>query len=225
VDDLIATQINPDFFLQSRTHQNYIALSYRGIYDKRDLQLFPMKGLFAGVEVTKEGLGTKGEINSLYVSPFVEYHFPISNAVSIGTLFKGQYGLNRDKQPFWNYQGLGYGRDYVRGYELYVINGMDFIYNKTSLKMRLLNKKVDWKRKMPKAFREMPIQLHLTLNYDIGHVNDPFYAVDNPLVNQTISGGGPGLCLILYHTFALHLEYNFNELGENGLFLHTKTSF
>jgi hypothetical protein len=77
---------------------------------------------------------------------------------------------------------------------------------------------------MPKAFKEMPLQPYFNLNYDIGYVNDPF-AADNPLSNHTISGGGPGMCLVLYHTFALHLEYSFNELGENGLFLHTKTSF
>lgn len=225
VDDRIASEINPDFFLNSRSNQNYLSLRYRGIYDARDLQLFPMKGLLAGVEITKEGLSQSGDVNSLYLSPFIEYHYPVSKNISIGMLGKVQYGLIREKQPFWNYEGLGYGRDYIRGYELYVINGIDFIYGKTSLKARIINTQFDWKRKMPKAFREMSWQLYLTLNYDIGYVNDPFFAADNPLVNHMISGGGPGICLVLYHTFALHLEYSFNELGENGLFLHTKTSF
>ena len=225
IDPQIALDNNPDFFLSRRTKQTYLGLRYKGEFDNRDLQIFPMKGFLGGLEIIKEGLGAFGDINSLEVYPFLEYHFPITNNISIGAHCKAQYSLIRAKQPFWNYQGLGYGRDYVRGYELYVINGLDYIYGKASLRARLINTHINWKRKLPKAFREMPLQFYVTLNYDIGHVNDPFYNVDNPLVNQTITGGGPGLGLVLYHTFAIQLEYSFNELGGNGLFLHTKTSF
>jgi hypothetical protein len=154
VDNRIASEINPDFFLHSRSNQNYLSFRYRGIYDARDLQLFPMKGLLAGVEITKEGLHPSGDVNSLYLSPFIEYLYPISKNISIGILGKVQYGLIREKQPFWNYEGLGYGRDYVRGYELYVINGMDFAYSKTSLKARIINTQFDWKRKCRKHLKK-----------------------------------------------------------------------
>lgn len=223
-DTSIALQ-NPDFFLNGNTHQDYLSLRYKATYDERDLQLFPMKGFTGGIEIMKEGFSQKNAINSLYILPFVEYHIPFTQKISLGISGKAQYGVLRDKQPYWNYQGLGYGRDFIRGYELYVMNGLDFVYGKSSLKVQMLEGLINWKRKMPKAFREMPWQLYLTLNYDIGHVNDPFYAENNSLVNHTLSGGGPGLALILYHTFAIQAEYSFNELGENGLFLHTKTSF
>jgi outer membrane protein assembly factor BamA len=225
VDPQIAQDNNPDFFLFQKSRQTFFGLRYKGVFDNRDLQLFPMKGFLGGIEVIKEGIGAFKDMNSLRVYPFIEYHQPITRNITIGAQCKAQYGLIREKQPFWNYQGLGYGRDYVRGYELYVINGLDYIYGKINIKARAISGQIDWKRKLPRAFREMPYQFYVTLNYDIGHVNDPFYNDGNPLVNQTIKGGGPGLGLVLYHTFAMHVEYSFNQLGENGLFLHTKTSF
>ncbi len=225
VDPTIALDNNPDFFLNRKVQQNYFALRYKWTYDARDIQLFPTRGLLCGMEVIKEGLGTFDDVNNLSVSPFFEYHFTISKKISFAALGKGQYGIIRKKPPYWNYQALGYGRDYIRGYELYIINGLDFAYAKTGIKARLIDSKLNWKKKMPKVFREMSYQLFLTLNYDIGYVNDPFYYVGNPLVNSMISGGGPGIALVIYHTFALHIEYNRNHLGENGLFLHTKTSF
>ena len=225
VDPVIALENNPDFFLDQKSQQNYFALRYKGVYDSRDLQLFPTRGLMCGIEITKEGFGSSDDVNNLSIAPFVEYHYPITERMSIGTLVKGQYDVVRKKQPFWNYQALGHGRDYIRGYELYIINGLDFAYAKTSITTRLIDSKINWKKKMPKVFREMPYQLYLNLNFDIGYVNDPFYYTGNPLVNSTLTGGGPGLSLVVYHTFALHVEYNRNHLGENGLFLHTKTSF
>jgi hypothetical protein len=184
-----------------------------------------MKGWLGGIEIIKEGLGPDDDMNALSMLPFIEYHVPLSQGISLSVATKVQYGLIRKKQPFWNYQGLGYGRDYIRGYELYVVNGLDYIYGKGSLKARILDSQINWKRIMPRVFREMPYQLYLTMNYDIGYVNDPFYAEGNNLINRSISGGGPGLVVLLYYTFGLHLEYNFNQLGESGVFLHSKTAF
>lgn len=225
IDRRIALDNNPDFFLLGRSEQNYFSLRYRGTYDARDLQLFPMRGVLCGVEITKEGLGAQDDVNSLTLTPFFELHVPITKNISVSSQSKAQYGVIREKQPFWNYQGLGYGRDYLRGYELYIIHGLDYVYTKTSVRARIVNGNVNWKKKMPRAFREMPYQFYLTANYDFGYANDPFYAEGNPLVNRPLYGGGPGIALVVYHTFSLHVEYNYNHLGENGLFLHTKTSF
>ena len=225
IDPRIAHDNNPDFFLNQKSRQNYFSLRYKGVYDGGDLQLFPMKGWLGGIEIIKEGLGPDDDMNALSMLPFIEYHVPLSQGISLSVATKVQYGLIRKKQPFWNYQGLGYGREYIRGYELYVVNGLDYIYGKGSLKARILDSQINWKRIMPRVFREMPYQLYLTMNYDIGYVNDPFYAEGNNLINRSISGGGPGLVVLLYYTFGLHLEYNFNQLGESGVFLHSKTAF
>jgi outer membrane protein assembly factor BamA len=220
----IAEDNNPDFFLKGRTRQNFLSLRYVAEYDKRDLQLLPTSGPRIGLELLKQGLGI-GDINTLYVSPYGEYYIPLSPKLTLGAQAKVHVGLIRTKPPFYNYVGLGYGSDYVRGYEIYVINGLDYYLAKAGIKIKMAETRLDWKRKLPKAFRVMSIQLFVTTNIDIGYVTDPFYSEGNPLVNRTIYGGGPGLTIMLYNTFAFHMEYNFNDLGENGIFLQTRTSF
>jgi len=224
INGQIALDNNPDFFLQSKSIQNYFSLRYRAILDKRDLQLLPTQGPRVGVEILKEGMGL-GDINTLSIAPLGEYNFALSGRLSAGVLAKCRYGIIRSQPPFHNYLGLGYGGDLIRGYELYVLNGLDYIYAKTGIKMRVAEARINWKRKLPKAFRDMDIQLFVSANFDAGYVNDPFYAEGNPYVNKTIYGGGPAMSLMLYHTFVFHFEYNFNDAGENGLFLRTMTSF
>ncbi len=225
IAEIIAKELNPDYFLEGRTRQRNPYLRFKGSFDERDLNLFPTQGVLCGVEITKNGLGFSSDVNALYAEVFGEYHHLIRPGMSIGLAVKGQTGLLRHSQPFHNYQAIGYGTDYLRGYELYVINGLDFAIVKQTTKIRLHQTSVDWRRKMPAAFREMHIQFFLTVNFDTGYVNDPFYADGNPLTNRILYGGGPGLTVLLYNTFALSAEYSFNDLGERGLFLHTKTSF
>lgn len=221
----IAEDNNPDFFLDQKSRQTFFGLRYRGTYDNRDLRIFPMQGWLGSVEVMKEGIGVFGDVNSLQIVPAAEYYIPLTSTVTLGFQAKVKYSLIREKQPFSNYQGLGYGGDFLRGYQLYVINGLDFIYGKSTIKAQLLQYRINWKRKLPKAFRIMDVQIFGTLNYDIGYVNDPFYAENNPLVNQTLFGWGPGVGVVLYHMLAIQIEYNMSDRGENGIFVHTKTSF
>jgi outer membrane protein assembly factor BamA len=221
----IAVDNNPDFFLKQRTKQEFIGLRYKAEYDKRNLKLFPTQGFLLSAEIMKDGIGLFDDINNLSLTSTAEYYLPVSNTVNLGFLARGEVGLIREKQPFWNYLALGSGRDYLRGYELYVINGLDYAYEKSSLRIRLLDTGINWGRRMPRHFREMPVQIYTTLNLDVGYVNDPFYDHGNPLVNRFIFGWGPGVSLLLFHMFAIHVEYNVNDLGENGLFLHSKTSF
>ena len=66
----------------------------------------------------------------------------------------------------------------------------------------------------------MPLKVYLALNSDWGYVSDPFFKDSNPLANRLLIGGGLGLDFVLYFDKIIRIEYNFNHLGENGLFLH-----
>ncbi|MCB0565677.1 MAG: hypothetical protein KDD01_15005, partial [Phaeodactylibacter sp.] len=58
------------------------------------------------------------------------------------------------------------------------------------------------------------------LNNDLGYTNDPYTARLNPLSNRLLWGGGIGLDIVLYYDKVIQIEYSFNDLMENGLFLH-----
>ena len=145
----------------------------------------------------------------------------------IGTRVKGKTNLIRDKVAFANNTALGYDIDLVRGYELYVMDGTDYLLTQLSAKMQIFQKVYSFGGYMPLSqLRRMDVKLFLRFGYDFGYVNEPTYTDTNILNNQWVSGYGPALDLMLYNTFIFSFEYNFNnEFGEHGLYIKTSNAF
>ncbi|MBO9683259.1 MAG: hypothetical protein J7502_11425, partial [Flavisolibacter sp.] len=48
---------------------------------------------------------------------------------------------------------------------------------------------------------------------------------ENNLTNRFIYSGGIGLDVVTYNDFVIKIEWSFNRLGENGLYLHQRNDF
>jgi hypothetical protein len=139
--------------------------------------------------------------------------------------FAGRITMFRKRPPFVNYRGLGYFEHFVRGYEYYVMDGLDFSVLKQSLRYRI------WKRPlfipaqmMPlRGFRTHPLRTYLSANMDLGFVNDPYQRLDNPLNNRSLLGYGLGLDFVYRYNTVVRLELSRNDLGETGYYLHVGT--
>jgi hypothetical protein len=146
--------------------------------------------------------------------------------LSLAQIVKGRVALIREKQPYFNSVALGYELDYVRGYEFYVIDGLDYFYTKTSLRYQIVSWKYDFGKYMPiKAFKVMPIKIFLAINNDFGYANNPFYGRNNSLANELLWGYGVGLDMVIYNDKSFQFEYSANRLGEHGFFLHWEFNF
>lgn len=223
--DTIIT-LNPDFFLDGRKKQQFFELNYSFNYKQLDLNLYPLDGYEMVFEINKDGLGIFNDINSFSASLNFKKYTRLSKKMSIGNSLKGSYSLVRKDQPYNNYSALGGGDDFVRGYELYVLDGLDYAYLKNSIKTELLNKNISWGRMMPiDHFKVMPLRMYLSLHFDTGYVNDPFYFQENSFRNRWIYGYGLGLDFIFYNNFAFTAEFSINHTGEKGLFLSNNVSF
>ncbi len=139
---------------------------------------------------------------------------------------KAKTNLIRNQLAFANNTGLGYGSDVIHGYELYVMDGTDYIYFKTAIRIKLFETNVNYGRVMPlKELRRQNIKTYLRLNYHTGYANEPSYKETNFLNNKILHGYGPALDIVLYNNFLFQLEYSFNHLNEHGLYLHNSISF
>lgn len=226
VDDLIGKELNPDYFLDGRLNQRFFLFEYAVKYDKRNIKIYPTSGFYGEFKALKRGLGIYDNVNALELYPAVEKHFQLQYRWSVGFLARAKWSLIREKQSYAQNMGLGYGVDFLRGYELFVIDGMDFAYMKITAKFLVTEKLLDWGRWVPlEPFRHMPWRLYLSADADLGYVNDPFYSTNNDFTNRWLVGWGPSATLVLYNNFALHFQYSINHLGEKGLFLHNKLSF
>jgi hypothetical protein len=123
--------------------------------------------------------------------------------------------------PYFLNQGLGYKNDYVRTYELYVIDAMNFALVKNNLKYAILNPVT---RYIPfiknERFGKIHFALYANVFFDCAY---SWKMPENPtsfLDNKFIFGTGIGLDFVTYYDKVLRLEYGINDMGETGLFIH-----
>lgn len=219
--DSIAGFFNPDFFLENATNQRHLSLLYNLSIDYRDIRPYPLDGwLFVG-ELRYNGLlpGDNLRLFRAYAE-FAKY-FPFwEKRLSLETVLRGRFSVPRSKPPYYNNQALGYGGSFVRGYEYYVADGLDYGLLKTAFHVQLFDKTFDLGKFMPlDAFRSLPVKIYLSFNNDLGYANDPWYADTNPLSNHLLWGYGFGLDLLMWYNKSCRFEWSWNDLGENGFFL------
>ncbi|MCC7245755.1 MAG: BamA/TamA family outer membrane protein [Saprospiraceae bacterium] len=225
VSDSVGRIYNPDFFLKGRTVQRHFSLVVNYARDFRDVRPYPWRGYYFNTELRVNGLLPSDDLHlSRFFAEYSNYK-PLHKNISLESGVKGRISLPRSKPPYFNNQGLGYGGVFVRGYEYYVIDGLDFFLLRTSLHFKFLERTFHFPRWIPVSFRELPIKLFLSANNDYGYVVDPHYAALNPLANRSLYGNGIGLDVIAYYTQTARFEYTRNHLGEWGFYARISTGF
>jgi hypothetical protein len=225
VERSVAQELNPDYFLNGNTDLRFFVLEYSFDLDKRVFFQYPNDGYRLFFSLKKEGLGVFEDYNNFPIYSGAEVYLPYKKWIFANRL-KFKTSLIRDKLAFANNTGLGYGDDIVNGYELYVIDGLDYGIWQSSLKYNLLNKVYNLGGNMPlDQFKKMSLQIFLRFNFSAAYVHEPTYQATNFLNNQLIIGYGPAIDIMLWNTFLIKAEYSFNELGEHGLILKTGSVF
>lgn len=225
IDGMIASELNPDFFLDGRQLQRTFSLTYNFSYDLRDVRSYPLKGNIFATEIRKDGLGIFTNRNALTLNTSYDHYWSLSQTWSAGLLFSSKLSIIRQQQPFNEYGAFGFGKNNLYGYELYVVNGMDMALLKGFLRFRLTKKEINFGKFVPiKAFRKMPVKIYLNLNQGLSVVNDPYTSEINPFSNRLLLGGGIGLDIVLYYDKVFRIQYSYNHLLEHGLFLHFNTN-
>ena len=226
IDQFVATELNQDYFLHGEEAIRFFTLDYDYSIDKRIFSFYPEGGFLIGGHLKKEGLGIFNEFDNFFIEVRGEsYIQPIKNLIWANQI-KAKTNINRRRVAFANNTGLGYNGNVVSGYELYVVDGTDFILHKSSLRWKAVDHIFNLNKAMPLSqFKKMNFKLYLKFNFDSGYVNEPTYLDTNFLNNQWIFGYGPGIDIMLFNTHLFSFEYSFNELGESGLFLSNRVSF
>lgn len=219
--DSVVTLWNQDYFLNGATAQRFLTASYEYTFNNARTVFYPMTGDQIKFGVTDEGLGLAKNYHNLQLKfKWSNYH-TLTDRFSYYTELYGQLSLIRTKMPFYNYRGLGYDQDYVRGYEYYVFNGLDYGMLRTNFRMKLMDKDWNWKRWMPvKQLKIMNYQIYFGIINDFAYINDPYYGKDNHLNNKLLWGTGVGIDVVLYKTAVCRFNIVRNHLSNIGLYLH-----
>ena len=214
--------LNPDYSYGTANRNRYFTFYYQFRSDYRDYRQYPLNGYYFDLEVDKKGLGVFDDpiVNSLKLKSNIRNYQHIK-----GGLYWAS-GLTAKISPFWDQpyyylEGLGYGRDFVRGYEYYVIDGHHYGIMKNNLKFELVGQRVQKFNFIPTdKFNKLYYAFYLNAFFDLGYSFDPRDEANNPLANEWLPGYGIGLDFVTYYDFVLRIEYSFNKMGESGFFIH-----
>jgi outer membrane protein assembly factor BamA len=223
IDSVI--EVNRDYFLPGSKDIRYFSLRYYFKNDHRDIAYYPLNGYYLDAEVSHVGLPFAGDdLNINTIGAHYRKFHPLAKRFFSAYEISGKYTLN-NFVPYYLLRGLGYGRDFLRGYEYYVMDGKAFGLLKTNFKFELLPKKQLNLGFIPlNKFSMIPYAFYLNLYADAGYVYNNQFTETNKLVNSLQYSGGAGIDFVTYYDMVFRLEYSINKFGERGFFIHFTSS-
>jgi outer membrane protein assembly factor BamA len=220
LSDTVA-KLNPDYFGNGVSDQKVLSLAWTFRRDKRDYKVYPLKGYLFQFEAVKHGIGVmENEPDLMYLSSYIKYYKQLSRRFYTAAWVQGKVS-GKSFTPYFNQRGFGYKDELVRGYELYVVPGQNYLLTRTTLKFALLpTQKVRAEFIPLEKFRTIPVAFYLNVFGDVGYVRDRQWSEINPISNKYQFGYGAGIDYVTYYSLVFRVEYSINKFGEQGFFLH-----
>ena len=214
-------KINPFYYPDQRSRIQFVDFGYQYKYYNVDYISYPSKGFLFEGNLYKRGLDNMANLwqanaRAVYAVPF-----------SAG-FFLHLEGLAMLKLPFNNYfvnqRLFGYGYFQLRGLEYNVVDGSVGGSVKTTLHKQVLS----FVLKNPfksKTHDRIPFRIFLKAYGDLGYGYTKTPNITNTLNNKLLRTWGFGMDIISIYDFVFKIEYSFNQLGRDGLYLQTRNDF
>ena len=213
--------LNEDFGNTESTRFQYFALSAIYKNDYRDEHNYPLNGHYFELMMEKIGFGAfETSPDVFYTKVTTDWYHPIKGRWYWASNLTLKMSPNSEV-PYFLGQGLGYKNDFVRTYELYVVDAMNYALVKNNLKFAILNPVTKY---LPfiknERFGKIHFALYANLFFDCAYswkmpVNQTSF-----LDNKFIFGTGVGIDFVTYYDKVLRLECGVNDMGETGFFIH-----
>ena len=226
IDESLAEEVNPNFFGDRKTRQQFWGLQYRLEYDKRDVRPYPLEGDLTIFKLEKLGLTRQDDLNRLNISLQHNHYQPlVEDRLNLMTIAKVKVDVERDQIPFFNRESLGFNENFLRGYQYYVVDGLDYAFLKNTLRGKVLETRIRIPFIPYKRFSDIPMRVFLGIHGDVGTMRDPFNSSGNVLANRWLSSYGVGAYAVLWYGKVARFEATRNDLGEWGGYFSYSLAF
>nr|HVZ26460.1 hypothetical protein [Sediminibacterium sp.] len=214
-------KLNPTYLPGGSTRQRYFDFTYQYKYYHVDLISYPTRGFMLETSLYRKGLVQENGYwqvygRAVYTQPLGRHSF--LHLEGLGTL----------KAPFQNYfvnqKLLGYGNLGMQGLEYNVVDGMAGGILKSAIHRQVLS--FILKNPFPsKTHDKIPIRIFLKAYGNLGYAYNPDPQSSNTLNNTLLRTWGIGMDIVSIYDFVFKIEYSFNQLGRDGLYLQTRNDF
>ncbi len=217
---------NPNYFQHGDNNLRYAFLQYSFRHDNRNVAAYATKGELLQVTATKYGILYTKDLDEVELNLVANKYFTLSDRFHFAAGLTGVWFLS-PQQPYTLVRGIGYSPNFIRGYELNVIEGQQLYVQKNSLRYKLLDLSFDISQFMPlEQFSTLPLKMYLSANFDHGNVKDRNNIPENArLANQYLFGYGAGLDVVAIYDMVLRFEYSVNNQGEGNFFFNFRAPF
>ena len=194
---------------------------YKVKFDHRDIKYYPLEGWYADAEINSAIPLNQNTKHFVWIKSTNRFYKPLRKCFFWGINLTLKHTLGNE--PFHLRQCLGYGRDYVRGYEYYVVDGKGFALIKTNLKFALVPARnfsvsfIPWYK-----FSKIHFASYLNIFADAAKTWSDIEnsGQQNILPSQVLLGYGAGIDLVTYYDLVLRIEFSVNRMNEKGIFFH-----
>ncbi|HEY4290712.1 MAG TPA: POTRA domain-containing protein [Puia sp.] len=218
--DSAVTVWNPHYLDNDKRKVIYPQLTYTLNYTDVDYVSYPLKGIVFETSLTRRGINR--DMNLWLLSTRLIRSWPLAKKLWFGieniNVLKGPLS-----QPFYNQTLIGYGDLYIRGLDRYVIDGTAGSIVRNTLFRELLNVNIPISSHGG-SHDHIPLRVYATAFSDYGYAYNRDFR-DNSLVNRMLYTGGFGIDIVTFYDLSFKFDYSFNQLGQNGLFLHIRNDF
>ncbi len=191
------------------------------VRDTRDLKQFSSKGVFLKTDYSPRGFGVNGISYNIVSLDFRRYQ-PLMKKLTFKArlMFRHIWGK---KIPYYDRSYFGYN-EIIRGHGFDYTEGDNAVKTSFDLDYAVLP---EWDFSIglpliPRKLTSARIGVHLSLFFDAGQTFDNNESLT---INNSQSGYGVGIILLLLPYNALRIEYAFNELGKTEVLIGTGFAF
>ena len=214
-------KFNPLYYPDKKTNFTFLDFNYQFKYYNVDYIPYPSKGFLFEGNLYRRGLE---DVAGLWqISARAIYSIPITKKS-----FLHLEGMFMVKTPTNNYfvneRLFGYGYFQMRGLEYNVVDGLQGASLKTTFHKKLLSFTIN--NPIPsKTHDKFPFSIFLKAYGDLGYGYTPTPNISNTLNNKLLKTWGFGIDIISIYDFVFKIEYSFNQLGVDGLYLKSRNDF
>ena len=225
VSDDVLTE-NPNYFQHEGNKLRYAFATYTFRHDRRDNVSYATDGELLQLSITKYGIIFTDELDEVEVNLTANKYFKISDKFHFNTGLTADWFLSKT-QPYTLVRGIGYNPNFIRGYELNVIEGQQLYVHKNSFRWKFVDWEIDISNLIPlEQFNTIPIRLYLSANFDHGYVKDRNHIPENSrLANKYLMGYGTGIDLVGFYDAVFRFEYSMNNSKEGNFFFNFSAPF
>lgn len=217
---------NPNYLQNQGNTLRYFYFQYSFRHDRRDNVAYATDGELLQLTGTKYGLFSSEDINEIEFNVVANKYIPLSEKFHYAGGLTAAWFLS-NRQPYTLVRGIGYNPNFIRGYELNVIEGQQLYVQKNSMRFKFLDVAFDLSSYLRlEQFSTLPFKMYLSANFDHGFVTDRNRIPENArLTNKYLFGYGAGIDVVGFYDSVLRFEYSFNNQGEGNFFFNFKAPF